>query len=38
MKHSGILVIVILLAAVLLSLQAGSYEMPVGELLKGIFY
>ena len=27
----------ILLAAVLLSLQAGSYEMPVGELLKGIF-
>lgn len=27
----------ILLAAVLLGLRVGSYEMPIGELLKGIF-
>ena len=28
---------VLLLAAVLFSLQAGSYETPIGELVKGIF-
>jgi len=28
---------VVLLAAVLLSLRAGSYETPIGELIKGIF-
>ena len=27
----------VLLAAILLSLRAGSYETPVGELIKGIF-
>lgn len=28
---------IVLLAAVLLSLRAGSYETPIGELIKGIF-
>ena len=32
-----ILLGVILLASAVLSLWAGSYETPVGELLKGIF-
>ena len=27
----------VLLLAILLSLRAGSYETPIGELIKGIF-
>ncbi len=38
-KSVGFLVVlsILLLAAVLLSLRAGSYETPVAELIKGIF-